>query len=475
MASYIDFLDAAAAAGKPEAGASQRLCMPVHRNDAPTLDAQLDYSERIVARLTSDTGAEATARFLEATAKKEIESQRRRSKVDANGSQPSAVDLTASDDDDEDLSVPYGFWMRFMRDELHLTPSRNRKMRLKRALKVYAVRVHKGCRTRPAFRGFRDGTSKRSSGGSQNRTKAVGLGFALLQYFVDVVQRLQCRMDSQMMMAEARELRAELLRDVSGRWADSELPKLIGNAGHKWFERWRKRYNICHKVTGMKLKVAWRKIKNRVFVLLTNIFRLREWWRICIGDKPMRWLSVDQKPSWWNNVGLKKTWAKRGRRAPTVKENFAHTRSRYTILTAVPHGWKMTAHKDGVPKCAMLFKGKPNGKIKRKLLKNPLLKPWMKMQTQEEGSYRSEDMVDALNWMLPEAHSKEESIVVLLDWFSGHLTQEVEDAIRSKRPRVAFSWWRNHTIHPNQRHTSSCNVGTNASRIGKQNEGRDAT
>ena len=263
MASYIDFLDAAAAAGKPEAGASQRLCMPVHRNDAPTLDAQLDHSERILARLTSETGAEATARFLEATAKKEIESQRRRSKVDANGSQPSAVDLTASDDDDdEDLTVPYGFWVRFMRDELHWQPSRNRKMRLKRALKVYAVRVHQGCRTRPAFRGFRDGTSKRSSGGSQNRTKAVGLGFALLQYFVDVVQRLQCRMDSQMMMAEARELRAELLRDVSGRWADSELPKLIGNAGHKWFERWRKRYNICHKVTGMKLKVAWRKIKN---------------------------------------------------------------------------------------------------------------------------------------------------------------------------------------------------------------------
>ena len=110
MASYIDFLDAAAAAGKPEARASQRLCMPVHRNDAPTLDAQLDYSERIVARLTSETGAEATARFLEAIAKKEIESQRRCSKVDANGSQPSAVDLTASDDDDEDLSVPYGFW-----------------------------------------------------------------------------------------------------------------------------------------------------------------------------------------------------------------------------------------------------------------------------------------------------------------------------------------------------------------------------
>ena len=60
------------------------------------------------------------------------------------------------------------------------------------------------------------------------------------------------------------------------------------------------------------------------------------------------------------------------------------------------------------------------------------------MQTQEEGSYRSEDMVDALNWMLPMAHSPDESIVVLLDWFSGHLTQEVEDLIRSKGHVLLF-------------------------------------
>ena len=49
----------------------------------------------------------------------------------------------------------------------------------------------------------------------------------------------------------------------------------------------------------------------------------------------------------------------------------------------------------------------------------------MKMQVQVEGSYRSEDMVEVLNWMLPVAHSPDESIIVLLDWFSGHLTEEV--------------------------------------------------
>ena len=92
----------------------------------------------------------------------------------------------------------------------------------------------------------------------------------------------------------------------------------------------------------------------------------------------------------------------------------------------------MTDHEVNVPKVAMLFKGAPDGKILKQLNANPLCKPWMKMQVQREGSYRSEDMVEALDWMLPMAHSPEESIIVLLDWFSGPLTEDVEELIRSK-------------------------------------------
>ena len=38
----------------------------------------------------------------------------------------------------------------------------------------------------------------------------------------------------------------------------------------------------------------------------------------------MRWLSVDQKPSWWNNAGLTGTFAKKCGSQPSVNENFAH-------------------------------------------------------------------------------------------------------------------------------------------------------
>ena len=82
---------------------------------------------------------------------------------------------------------------------------------------------------------MRKGSSYRNSGAAQNRTKAVGLGWVLLQFFVDVVQKLECRADSELLMSKAREMRKELLYDESGRWSPSSLPKLIGSAGANWF------------------------------------------------------------------------------------------------------------------------------------------------------------------------------------------------------------------------------------------------
>ena len=74
------------------------------------------------------------------------------------------------------------------------------------------------------------------------------------------------------------------------------LPNLVGNAAHKWFERFRIRYGIAKKAIGMKLKVAWHKLKRRVMRLLQNIFRLRAWWAICHEGITMHWLS--QRNRW---------------------------------------------------------------------------------------------------------------------------------------------------------------------------------
>ena len=73
------------------------------------------------------------------------------------------------------------------------------------------------------------------------------------------------------------------------------------------------------------------------------------------------------------------------------------------------------------PKVAVFFKAKRKGVVWQKLQSHAVnTKPWMRVQCQQFGSYRSEDVVEALEWMLPEANSPSESIVVLLDWFPGH-------------------------------------------------------
>ena len=241
------------------------------------------------------------------------------------------------------------------------------------------------------------------------------------------------RADSNLMMNKARELRASLL---DANWPETDLPNLEGAAGRKWFQRWRQTYGIVKKVVGMKLKVSWRKVKRRTALLLGNIFRLRAFWELCHPDAPMRFLSIDQKPSWFNNAGHTGTFARKGGSQPSVREIHAHTRQRYTILTSVP-SW---GHEDPdlPPKVALLFKAAPNGPVIKKLRTSDRLKSWMKVQVQENGSYRSEDVVEALDWMLPNAKNAMESIVLLLDWFSGHLTEEVAELVRRKGHVLLF-------------------------------------
>ena len=56
----------------------------------------------------------------------------------------------------------------------------------------------------------------------------------------------------------------------------------------------------------------------------------------------------------------------------------------------------------------------------------------MLLQTQEKGSYRTEDCIEFLKWALPDASCAEESIVVLLDWFAAHLHDDVHEILRQK-------------------------------------------
>ena len=70
----------------------------------------------------------------------------------------------------------------------------------------------------------------------------------MLQFFVGLVQDLNCRADSLLLMKRARELRVELLQSGVAAY---KLPKLIGNAGAAWFKQWRYENEITKQITGM--------------------------------------------------------------------------------------------------------------------------------------------------------------------------------------------------------------------------------
>lgn len=160
------------------------------------------------------------------------------------------------------------------------------------------------------------------------RAKMPCIGFELYQWFVDEVGALNARADARLIMDKARSLRHSLW--LKG-WPESDLPDIDKH----WFGRWRKEFRVSYRAVTTIFKVSFDVACRRVTNMLCNIFRLQALWELCHPGILMRWFSMDQKPSWFNNAGLTKTFAKKGTKNITVKEDFHATRARYTIASIV--------------------------------------------------------------------------------------------------------------------------------------------
>ena len=77
------------------------------------------------------------------------------------------------------------------------------------------------------------------------------------------------------------------------------------------------------------------------------------------------------------------------------------------------------------------IQGKKNGAILNGL-KAMTWPAWMHLQTQENGSYRAEDMVELLEKTLPPCDTPEDSVIVLLASFAPHRTQDVGNLVKQK-------------------------------------------
>ena len=57
---------------------------------------------------------------------------------------------------------------------------------------------------------------------------------------------------------------------------------------------------------------------------------------------------------------------------------------------------------------------------------------------QENGSYREQDVIDALHVLLPQATDASQSIIVILDWYAGHRTENVMEFIHIRGHLVIY-------------------------------------
>ena len=344
--------------------------------------------------------------------------------------------LQEGSDGETRATFPHRFWRYFIESHLDLQYTNQQRLRCFRAAMFVIDRYNRGLHTSTAMRDGARSSAKRHKGGEYNAAKARGIGFALLQIFVDEFQALRSRTDSKMLLERARELRMQLLG--SG-YTEHQLPKLDGNAGKVWLQRWRKEHSISMKACGMQLKVSWSKVLRRCQVLLTNIFRVRAFWKHCHPDHELKFISADQKPSWFNNSGSFGTFGIRGDKAPSVRENFAKTRERYSLFTFVESSSEyQPGSAFAPPPLFILFKGKKNGRIKQNILEKTDLPDWLTIQVQECGSYREEDVIEALAKVLPICTATSESMVVLLDWYSAHRSERVVDFIEGRGHVVLF-------------------------------------
>ena len=108
------------------------------------------------------------------------------------------------------------------------------------------------------------------------------------------------------------------------------------------------------------------------------------------------------------DVMVQQRWPpKKGALQVTVKEDHHGTRQRYTILTFV-QSWMTVGGTP--PKCALLFKADDGARMRHGLE----LPPWMLLQFQDKGSYRTSDVIDVLRWGLDMQH--DHKTVSLCSW-----------------------------------------------------------
>ena len=264
------------------------------------------------------------------------------------------------------------------------------------------------------------------------RTASVGeISFELFQWWVDMAETLHARVPSNLLLHQAELLRNEVAKkhgalvNSGEERGDLSLPIICP----MWLSRWRREWGLTWKTVNLRYKISYDKAKHRVGVLWRNIIRLRALHQVLYGPGMLRFVSVDQKPFYMSTTGSDKTLARKGSGRVRAKENPCLTRERFTGMTVCP-SWDWTKPwREGavempacwprdrmVPPWAVLFKSDSGATLKETLRRGA----HVLLQFAPCGSYRCENMLEYLDWLLPHCQDPKDAIVPVYDWYAPH-------------------------------------------------------
>ena len=252
--------------------------------------------------------------------------------------------------------------------------------------------------------------------------KCPALRSALCDWFLDS-RTLFLKISPATVKSQAEQLGRTLFREFRGRGEWLDIPRITD----KWVRGFRREYDISLRTPNMKYKLNREKLTARLSVMFATLFRIRWLAWFCLGREISAW-GADQKPIYMSEGCHKnrRTLHLSGVELAVSKDIVAQSRQRISAMTVVT---SLEEEASASLPLGLCFKGGSDAVLRR--LPKDLGKNYF-FQFAPKGSYRVEQVLEFVNWALPEWTPEREAAhdyrLLFLDAYKAHFDQAVVDA-----------------------------------------------
>ena len=241
-----------------------------------------------------------------------------------------------------------GWRTAFLQGELHIVDCKSQVAKLAlNQVRAAVQTAEKGTEKQQPKRGaavlgcYRssvvDRARKRRRGGGRKPSCPI-IGEHLWWWFVERLRTVPGRVGTQLLCDQANVIAADiydewLQRSADGHGDGSVQPQLP-EINRQWVDRWRRAYGVTFRTVNLRYKISHSKRVHRLRIFWSNVLRVRLLHECLFGRDGIDFVSMDQKPLYFNSCLAMRTLAPRGAAKVNVKESVASSRERFTIMTS---------------------------------------------------------------------------------------------------------------------------------------------